>query len=143
MKRVVTIVTSIVLFAVAITAQDRQWLLYEPATVELEGRVVIRSKYRPPNYGEDPKTDEKVKVLFLVLTKPINVVGIEGHEYNARSVQGAREIQLIITDGKPKHKNLVGKNVVVKGTLFHAHTGHHYTDLVMTARSLEVKAKVK
>lgn len=144
MKHIITILTLVFLTAVAhiaISAQERQWLSYEPATVELEGRVVIRSKYGPPNYGEDPKTDQKGKYLFLVLTKPINVRATEGDGLNTQSVEGAREIQLILTDGKPSHKHLVGKNVVVKGTLFHAHTGHHYTDLVLTVRSLEVKAK--
>jgi len=144
MKHIIMILTLAFLIAVAhiaISAQERQWLSYEPATVELEGRVVIRSKYGPPNYGENPKTDQKGKYLFLVLTKPINVRGTEGDGHNAQSVEGAREIQLILTDGKPSHKNLIGKNVVVKGTLFHAHTGHHYTDLVLTVRSLEVKAK--
>ncbi len=143
MKRIITILTLSGLVAVAhiaISAQDRQWLSYEPATVELEGRLVIRSKYGPPNYGEQPKTDKKLKVLFLILTKPINVRGTEGDEYNAQSVEGARQIQLILSDGGA-HKNSIGKNVVVKGTLFHAITGHHFTDVVMTVRSLEVKAK--
>jgi hypothetical protein len=37
------------------------------------------------------------------------------------------------------HHALIGKQVVVKGTLFHAHTGHHYTDVVMNVESIERK----
>jgi uncharacterized protein YecT (DUF1311 family) len=142
MRHKLTFAIAIALLAVVqleAAAQDRRWLSYEPATVELEGRLVTQLKYGPPNYGEQPKTDQKGKVPILVLTDPINVRGVPGHFYNAESVEGIRQIQLAFINIAPVYKELIGKDVIVKGTLFHAHTGHHYTDVVLDVRSIEGK----
>ncbi|HEU4769901.1 MAG TPA: DUF4431 domain-containing protein [Pyrinomonadaceae bacterium] len=120
-------------------AQDERGLGYEPATVELEGRLVIQNEYGPPNYGETPKTDRKERVPVLVLAKPISVRGIPGHEYNATSVEDTRRIQLVFLDNPPAYKQLIGKKIIVKGSLFHAHTGHHYTPVLIIVSSLESK----
>ena len=34
------------------------------------------------------------------------------------------------------HKDLIGKTVVLRGTLFHANTGHHHTDVLMDVQSI-------
>ena len=34
------------------------------------------------------------------------------------------------------HKELIGKTVLVKGTLFHAFTAHHHTDVLMDVHSI-------
>ena len=36
------------------------------------------------------------------------------------------------------YKKFIGKTVCVKGTLFHAFTGHHHTDVLMDVRSIKV-----
>ncbi|HEX7334337.1 MAG TPA: DUF4431 domain-containing protein [Pyrinomonadaceae bacterium] len=119
--------------------QKNRWLPYEPATVELEGRLTVQSKYGPPNYGENPRTDAKVKVPVLVLLTPVNIRGTPGDATNAKSVRGVRRIQLILLNIKTPYKEFTGKIVVVKGTLFHAHSGHHYTRVVMDVSSIEAK----
>jgi hypothetical protein len=112
---------------------------YEPEIVELEGKLVVQSKYGPPNFGEQPKTDQKVKLPVLVLKTPVNVLPIQDDGINTEPVYRVRQIQLSFAVGETDHKKLIGKNVVVKGTLFRAHTGHHYTDVVLTVRSIEKK----
>lgn len=116
-------------------AQDKHWVSYEPALVELEGKLTVALKYGPPNYGERPKTDAKVRVPVLVLIKPVNVRGTPGEAFSAKSVKGVRRIQLIFNTETP-YKQLIGRKVLVKGTLFHAFSGHHYTDVVMDVRSV-------
>lgn len=132
-----------VLIAVAYptTAQTQRSLHYEPETVELEGKLVIQSKYGPPNYGEDPKIDEKVRIPVLVLKTPVNVLPAEGQNdgINTEPVYRVRQIQLSFAASETDHRKLIGKNVVVRGTLFRAHTGHHYTDVVLTVRSVQKK----
>lgn len=113
----------------------------QPASVELEGRLIIQTKYGPPNFGENPKTDKRVKVPIVVLTKHINVRGTPGAAHNAVSVEGARRIQLLFTDPSMDYKALVGKHIKVKGSLFHAETGGHYTDVVMSVQSIEPKKR--
>ena len=120
-------------------AQAQHWFHYEPETVELDGRLVIQSKFGPPNYGENPKTDEKVRIAVLVLRSPISVLPNTGNDYNSRPVHSARQIQLAFITKEIPHKHLIGRDVVVTGRLFHAHTGHHYTDVVLNVRSIELR----
>lgn len=139
-------VTMLILAALAAVAyptaaQAQRFLYYQPETVELEGKLVVQSKYGPPNFGEDPKTDEKVRIPVLVLKTPVNVLPIQGQDdgINTEPVYRVRQIQLSFAAGETDHRKLIGKKVVVKGTLFRAHTGHHYTDVVLTVRSFEKK----
>ncbi len=139
MKHVLTILVLTILVAVATptSTQAQRWVSYEPQTVELDGRLVIQSKYGPPNYGEQPKTDQKVKVPVLVLKNPVSVLPSEEGGYNSQPVYRTTQIQLAFIDSGTAYKNLIGKNVVVTGSLFHAHTGYHYTDVVLNVRSIE------
>ena len=135
-----TLLVFFLLGGLEVTAQQKsRWLSYEPATVELKGRLTFEWKYGPPNYGENPTTDAKVKVPVLVLVTPINVRGTPGDAQNAASVRGVRRIQLILSNVKTPYKEFTGKMVVVKGTLFHAFSGHHYTKVVMDVSSIEAK----
>ena len=36
------------------------------------------------------------------------------------------------------HKNMIGKNVIVIGALFHGFTGHHHTDVLMRVQSISL-----
>ncbi len=141
MKKILTIVILATCAAVAYpnAVRAQRSLHYEPETVELEGKLVIQSKYGPPNFGEDPKTDQKVRIPVLVLKTPVNVLPIEGKDdgINTEPVYRVRQIQLSFAVGETGHKKLIGKDVVVKGTLYRAHTGHHYTDVVLTVRSIK------
>ena len=111
-------------------AQEKGWVSYQPAVVELKGTLSVRRYYGPPNYGENPKTDSKETMFILTLSQPVNVRGNTdpkaGLEKN--SVKNIRRIQLVLTI---PYKGLIGKRVLVKGTLFHAFTGHHHTDVLM------------
>jgi hypothetical protein len=143
MKNILTlvIVVSFATVAYSNAVDGQRSLHYEPETVELEGKLVVQSKYGPPNFGEEPKTDQKVRIPVLVLKTPVNVLPIQGRDegINAEPVYRVRQIQLSFAVGETEHKKLIGKDVVVKGTLFRAHTGHHYTDVVLTVRSVGEK----
>ena len=143
MKRTLTILLLTVLAAIAhpTAAQAQRWLHYEPETVELDGRLVIQAKFGPPNYGEQPKTDQRVRVPVLVLADRVSMLPSKEEGHDAQPVYSVREIQLAFADSGTNYKNLIGKNVVVSGTLFHAHTGHHYTDVVLTVRSIELRPR--
>jgi hypothetical protein len=122
-------------------AQADKWLPYEPAVVELTGKLTMVTKYGPPNYGENPETDEKVKVPVLLLSRPVNVRGQPGDELNSESVRGIKEIQLVLEKLSASYRMLANQQVRVKGTLFHAHTGHHYTAALMTVRQIKKNGK--
>jgi uncharacterized protein DUF4431 len=141
MKSTLTLLLLILVTAVAHpnAAQAQHWFHYEPEIVELDGRLTIRSKFGPPNFGQQPKTDQKVRVPVLVLRSPISVLANDTDDYNSQPVHDAKKIQLAFITKQIPYKDLIGKNVVVSGALFHAHTGHHYTEVVLSVRSIELK----
>lgn len=121
----------------AASAQEKDWLSYYPTVVELKGTLRVKLYYGPPNYGENPKTDAKEEMLILTLSKPVSVRGNPDPEakFDRQSVKNIRKIQLVLT---MPDKKFIGKTVLVKGTLFHAFTGHHHTDVLMNVRSIKL-----
>jgi hypothetical protein len=116
----------------------KRWVDYWPVVVELEGKLTIKTFFGPPNFGENPETDSKERSWILSLNKPINVQGKTSTDPGLNtSVEGVRELQLVLP--KP-HRELISKKVIVKGTLFHAHTGHHQTDVLMDVQSISLAA---
>lgn len=116
--------------------ESKDCLLYEPTVVELKGSLIIKTFFGSPNFGENPETDSKENSWILSLTTPISVCAkTEGDPILSPSVENVRELQLVLP--KP-HKELIGKNIIVKGTLFHAHTGHHHTDVLMEVESISL-----
>lgn len=118
------------------SARTVSWLNYEPAVVELKGRLITKTYFGPPNYGENPKTDSKETLPLLQLSEPVNVRGRQGKDagYEEAPVENVKEMQLVLT---LEHKSLIGKMVVIKGTLFHGFTGHHHTDVLMNVQSID------
>ena len=114
--------------------EKKEWVEYSPAVVELEGKLSIKTSWGPPNFGENPETDSKERSWILSLDKPINVRGKTDPDPGLNtSVEDVRELQLVLH--KPR-RELIGKTVIVKGTLFHAHTGHHHRDVLMDVQSI-------
>jgi hypothetical protein len=117
--------------------KDQRWLSYEPAMVQLQGTLRLALKYGPPNFGENPETDEKVQVPILELTEPVNVRADPSSNLNHQSAHGVTKIQLVFSlEGKPAYSDLVNQNVVLTGTLYHAHTANHYTPVLMRVETI-------
>jgi hypothetical protein len=109
-------------------AQATGWLDYGPA-VALRGKVTTIVKYGPPGYGESPEIDALEIPIVLVLPLPVRV---------AETITNLTHIQLVFdTSGFPNYRTYIGKEVVVKGKLFEAVTGHHFTPVLLEV--LEVK----
>jgi hypothetical protein len=132
----ITFFVFVVTGGLAETVQQKEWLSYQPVAVELKGTLTIKTYYGPPNYGENPDTDAKEILPVLILEAPVNVRGNADPNagFDRKSVNDVREIQLVLTT---PHREFIGKTVLVKGTLFHAFTGHHHTDVLMDVRSIK------
>jgi hypothetical protein len=118
------------------SSEEERWVSYEPTVIELSGMLMVSMKFGPPNYGEDPETDERLKVPVLVLSEPLNVRGDPDAQVNIESVRGVKEIQLIFLRQR-NYDGLVNSRVVARGTLSHAVSGHHFTEVVMTVEDLK------
>ncbi len=100
----------------------------------MTGIVTLRTFYGPPNYGESPDTDSRETQAILLLEKPICV------EENPSSYDKAEQNQLEVTLvplSNESLKDYTEKQVAVHGELFHAHTGHHHTPVLIEIRRIE------
>jgi hypothetical protein len=61
----ITFFALIVTRGFAETAQEKDWLSYQPKVVELKGTLSVKTYYGPPNYGENPDTDAKEALPIL------------------------------------------------------------------------------
>ena len=132
---IVALITT-VLFA---QPTPRPCLEYEPAVVHLSGRIARQTFPGPPNFESIKEGDAKEIQWILHLSTPICVNGKQGDELNSEPESGLRTIQLVIvTSGDFKrYSPLLGKDVIVTGTLFHAITMHHRTHVLIEVQSIQ------
>lgn len=109
-------------------------LHYMGSPVTLSGTVALQTFYGPPNYGENPKTDSRETQAILQLAKPICIVANPGDEDAAE----ANQLKVtLVPNNAVNLKQYEGKQVTVRGTLFHANTGHHHTPVLMQLNGIE------
>jgi len=109
----------------------------EPKVVLLEGKLLKVAKYGPPNYGEDPESDAKYNIPTLFLRYPIQVKGDDTDPRNKPALSNVSFVQLIFLD-KPstEYWRYANRDIIVTGTLFHAQTGHHYTEVLLIVKTV-------
>lgn len=123
------------LLATALAAAAAPCLRDGPDTVQLTGRLERRTFYGPPGYGGDPRRDARETGFYLALAAPVcTVAGPGGASDDAKS--GVRLVQLVLDPaGYRELRPSVGRAVVVRGTLFTAHAGHHHAPLRLDVAS--------
>jgi hypothetical protein len=119
-------------------ASDVEMLSYEPTVVRLEGCLASVLKYGPPNYGEDTTHDQKIHVPILVLSRPINVRGDSSNALNADSFTNLTQVQLTFPASAGSPARLFKQHVIVTGTLAEAESGHHFTEVWMSVKSIQL-----
>lgn len=104
---------------------------FEPSTSTIEGRLITRMYYGPPNYGENPETDAKQYPFILQLDYPIDVLW-EEDDANG-DVLGIKEIQVVAMDKETSDllDTYLDKRVKIRGTLFEAIFGGHHTKVLI------------
>ena len=110
---------------------------FEPSISIIEGTLITRMYYGPPNYGENPDTDTKQYPFILQLDNPIDVRAEEDDTYNS-DVFEVTEIQ-VVPIGKEKTElldNYINKRVRIQGTLFEAIFGGHHTNVLIQVEEI-------
>lgn len=110
---------------------------FEPSISIIEGTLITRMYYGPPNYGENPETDAQQYPFILQLDKPIDVIAKENDTHNS-DVFEVTEIQVVPID-KEKTELLgtyIDKQVRIQGTLFEAIFGGHHTDVLIQVEKI-------
>jgi hypothetical protein len=110
-------------------------LSYEPDTVVLKGTIRRPTFAGPPNYESVAKGDQAETVWLLHLTHPICVSASSDWEKET----GVSKLQLVFANRSQYDKALLNRKVDVTGTLYHAHTGHHHTTVLITVASIKIR----
>lgn len=115
-------------------------LSYEPTVVTLDGRISRKTFPGRPNFESIQNGDEPETYWVLRLSKSVCVnKGAEGMPDDMPE-KGVSKVQLVLTGEQyARYKSLLGRQVVVKGKLFHAVSGHHHTSVLMEVT--EIKAE--
>ena len=121
--------------------QLQDWLFYYPAVSRLEGKLVKITKYGKPSYGENPETDEKVEVCFLILPVPARVRARTTSSVNNESITNLSIVQLIFPSELGDYAKYLDKQLVVAGTLVRGYKGDHFADAVMTVKAINPTGK--
>ena len=108
-------------------------LSYEPDAVTLNGTIRQHTFPVPPNYESVANGDQAERVWVLHLAAPICVSASSDWEEET----GVSDVQLVIANGYSQYRKLLGRRVVVNGTMFRAHTGHHHTKVLLTVSSIK------
>ncbi|MBI5409102.1 MAG: DUF4431 domain-containing protein [Nitrospirae bacterium] len=124
--------------ACAPEARSEECLSYEPAKITLNGVIESKIFPGPPEFESIEKGDRPEIHWILKLSKPVCVSGDPKNEINTETERDIKEIQLIIQEDDGRYMHLLSRRVVVTGTLFHAHTGHHRTVVLMEVISMNL-----
>ncbi|MBI5492901.1 MAG: DUF4431 domain-containing protein [Deltaproteobacteria bacterium] len=112
-------------------------LSHEPTEVRLIGTIIRKTFPGPPNYESIEKGDEPETFWILKLKRPVCVKGRPDDELNSETEKNIKNLHLVLDNEMyARYKHLVLKNVIAEGTLFHAHTAHHRTKVLMTVKRL-------
>ena len=123
----------------ASNAADSKCLEYGPAIVTLTGTIMSQMQYGPPNYGEDPAHDAKEAYWYLQLDDPICVNGKKDNSEEMEGEKNVRKVQIVYLNGYPQGDNWINHRASITGTLFHAVTGHHHTNVLIEARKTDMR----
>jgi hypothetical protein len=99
----------------------------------LAGTVGVETFYGPPGYGESPATDSTERQAILHLEKPLCTLASDDEPAEQNQVKVT-----LVPMGNLSLREFVGKTVTVRGSLFHALTGHHHTKVLIEIRETPV-----
>lgn len=128
---------TLLLFLISLTTSEptQKCVAYEPDTVSLTGTIKRRTFAGPPNYESIAKGDQREQVWVLRLARPI-CVSASGDQEAEKNIS---DLQLLFTDAENEYRRyrpFVDRRVTISGTLFHAHTGHHHTKVLLTVNRI-------
>ncbi len=119
------------------TEPSASCLAFDGPLVTLSGTTFSRIYFGPPGYGLNPEQDIRERATLLLLDAPLCVE--ENSASQAPFEGNVIVIQLAAIHISPESvAKAQGRRVTVRGTLFHALTGHHRTAVLVDVHSISV-----
>lgn len=115
----------------------KKCLRYGPTVVSLTGTLRSQVFAGPPNYESIRKGDRKETAIILTLRSNTCATGGDPRDFNDPETD-IREVQLVVRNDAHWRtiSRLMGKRATLTGTLFHAHTGHHRTKVLIDVTAI-------
>lgn len=118
------------------SGERRAGLSYEPAVVAVTGRISKHIFPGPPNFESVRRGDAPETTWVLHLARPICIK--RGQDETNEAEQGVTDLQLALEPAEyTRYRNLLNQVVVVRGKLFHSHTGHHHTKVLLDVNDMK------
>ena len=117
--------------AIISTASAETALIYEPAVVEVSGKITKGSAEHPNGTSFD--------FLAITLEKPASIAGDGEPDSINQPEKNVKEIQIFSVDPATRKKlgAMAGKRATLKGTIFHSHTAWHVRELVLNVTEVK------
>jgi uncharacterized protein (DUF302 family) len=115
------------------SAHSAECVSYSGETT-LTGKLVRLTFPEQPNYESIEKGDAAASYFFVSPPGPICVAGGKDSDGMEPEEPAVEKIQLVFTGGGNAYDQLrpyLGKQVVCRGSLFHAINGHHHTPVLL------------
>ena len=139
-KRALVLLLLVLLITTSVVSGgSRDCLSYSPDEVKLTGKIRIRTFPGPPNYESVRRGDMPEVTWILHLNQPVCVKRGQDNEFDV-SERNVRDVQMALDQEQYTKWRKFARSrarVVVTGTLFHAHTGHHHTEVLIDVSSIE------
>jgi hypothetical protein len=119
------------IFAVVPAKAETHCIEYDPVQISLAGELQRLTFPGRPSYESVAAEDEPETGLYLSLPKPICTVG-DTSSADGYPQQGVTLVQLVLDGaGYAQLRFFLGQEVVLSGTLFARHMGHHHAPLLL------------
>jgi len=117
-------------------------LEYFPAVVTMSGKLERQTFPGRPNFEDIEKGDEPETGFYLLLPEPVCTIGDSKIDATKSGVAypqtNVLTVQLLLDQsGYEKFRPLLGKAIIITGTLMAAHTGHHHALLLLSDAALK------
>ena len=127
---------AVLLYFLSPSLMAAECLKYEPEVSKLSGTISRKTFPGRPNYESMALGDASETVWVLHLTHPVCVAEGEGGINEAEKGVNTLQLEMKVDQFKI-YKDKIGKKVTATGTLFHSHTGHHHTKVLLTVSDLD------
>jgi hypothetical protein len=108
---------------------------YEPEIVTVEGLLEENTGFGANTTGGDAKSDNKQFYFALWPSQPLDVIATAAQEKEGNVTE--KNVDHLQLNGDEKQlRALLNKKVKISGTLFHAHTSYHFTNVLMNVTSV-------
>jgi hypothetical protein len=113
------------------TAKNKTCLAYEPAKTILDGQLTRRAVIN---------ASEQKETIWIIKLRTAQCVAADAENEMNPAIGTVSEIQLVLTAAQMRrYRPLLNQKITVAGTLFAAHTQHHFTEVLLIVSEMAKK----